>query len=229
MNNGQPIGTPLMHEREVESVSFSSDDKTILTGSEDGTARLSDVASRLPVGQPMEHKETVWSAAFSPDGKTILTGSWDNTARLWDAATGLPIGKSMRHQGWVTSVAFSPDGKSVLTGGFDKMARLWAAPEQLPDDIPRMAAWVRTSTGLDLNEKGSVRDQQRRVAAEPRTPQPTRRRAVSGDRDVAGSHRLWSPSDRAGSLVGRAPTLGGGRVSIRRGGPRSPAEQLGLP
>jgi hypothetical protein len=91
--------------------------------------------------------------------KTILTGSWDNTARLWDAAIGLPIGKTMRHQGFVCSVAFSPDGKSLLTGGFDKMARLWAAPEQLPDDLPRIAAWVRSSTGLDFRAASRVEDQ----------------------------------------------------------------------
>ncbi len=36
-------------------------------------------------------------------------------------------------------------------------ARLWDAPAPLPDDVPRLAAWVEAATGLELDERGSVR------------------------------------------------------------------------
>ena len=73
-------------------MAFSPDGKTILTGSEDKTARLWDAATGRPLGQPIVHSGAVWSVAFSPDWQTILTGSYDETARLWDAATGRPLG-----------------------------------------------------------------------------------------------------------------------------------------
>ena len=35
--------------------------------------------------------------------------------------------------------------------------RLWDAPASLPADLPRLAAWVETATGLALGEQGSIR------------------------------------------------------------------------
>jgi tetratricopeptide (TPR) repeat protein len=100
----------------------------------------------------------VTAVAFSPDGKTILTGCSDNAARLWDAVTGRPIGRPMPHgssrSGWLRA-AFSPDGRFVLTNDFST-ARLWDVPAPLPEDIPRLAAWVAAATGLELDERGSI-------------------------------------------------------------------------
>ena len=75
-------------KRRSRAVAFSPDGKTVLTGSDDGTARLWDAATGKPIGPPLPHQDAVNAVAFSPDGKTVLTGSWDKTARLWDAATG---------------------------------------------------------------------------------------------------------------------------------------------
>jgi len=153
---GRPLGQPMWHEDPVKSVAFSPDGKTILTGCYDKTARLWDAATGRPLGPPMEHSSLVMSVAFSPDGKTILTGCNDKTARLWDAATGQPIGPPMEHSGWVRSVAFSPDGRLLLVSDFST-ARLWDAPAPLPDDVPRLAAWVEAATGIELGQRGSIR------------------------------------------------------------------------
>src|SRR5207249_8194343 len=74
----------------------------------------------------------------------------------WDAATGQPLGQTMEHQGDVWAVAFSPDGKRLLTGSGEGIARLWDAAE-LPDNLPRLSAWVSVVTGLELDEEGAVR------------------------------------------------------------------------
>ena len=154
--SGRLIGRPMAHSDNLTSVAFSPDGKTILTGSMDMTARLWDAASGEPVGPPMRHSDRVASVAFSPDGKTAVTGSYDKTARLWDAASGRPIGPPMQHSGRVRELAFTSDGRFLLTNDLTTV-RGWDTPAPLPDDLPRLAAWVEVTTGLELHERGSIR------------------------------------------------------------------------
>jgi WD40 repeat protein/tetratricopeptide (TPR) repeat protein len=151
---GRPLGPPMPREGPVGLVMFSPDGKIILTGS-DKAVRLWDAATGGPLGPPLEHSAVLMSAAFSPDGKTILTGSGDKTVRLWDVATGRPVGPPLELSDDVGSVTFSPDGRSLHAGG-SRIARIWDVPAPLPDEVPRLAAWVEVATGLGLDEQGSI-------------------------------------------------------------------------
>jgi WD40 repeat protein len=67
----------------VESVSFSPDGQTIVSGGGDSTVRLWDLQGN-PIGEPLRgHKGDVLSVAFSPNGQMIVSGSHDKTVRLW--------------------------------------------------------------------------------------------------------------------------------------------------
>jgi WD40 repeat protein/serine/threonine protein kinase len=113
------------HDASLITASFSPDGQWVVTASEDGTARVWEVASGKAVGEPMRHNGVVKSIAFSPDGKRVATASADGTARVWEAATGKAVGEPLRHDGVVNSVAFDPDGKWVLTASEDGTARVW--------------------------------------------------------------------------------------------------------
>jgi WD40 repeat protein/tRNA A-37 threonylcarbamoyl transferase component Bud32 len=125
LENGKPISRTLPHPLPAKRIDeiqprlwavFSPDSKSVLTGGEDGTARLWDAATGAAKGEPLRHDGPVLSMAFSPDGKIIVTGSYDGTARMWDAATCRQRGPDLRHQGRVLAVDVRFDGQYVLTG-----------------------------------------------------------------------------------------------------------------
>src|SRR5512143_3794015 len=107
----------LGHARATTSVAFSSDGEVVLTGSNDGTARLWRVANGREIRVFKGHTDIVTGVAIrtSDTGCLILTGSLDGTARLWDSLTGEELQLFRNHEA-VLSVALSPDLRFVLTG-----------------------------------------------------------------------------------------------------------------
>ncbi len=117
------------HEGAVIAVAYSPDGKFLLSGGEDQTLKLWDVASGKEVRTFTGHRGTVTSVAFSPGGSLAASGSDDSTVRLWEVASGHEL-KATESFGWkVTSVAFSPDGKFVASAGDDNQVKLWALPK----------------------------------------------------------------------------------------------------
>jgi len=111
------------HKARINSIALSPDGKYALSGSDDKTVRLWDIATGTLERMFEGHGYDVYTAAFSPDDKYILSGSGDHTAKLWDAATGKEI-KTLKHESRVSLVAFSPDGKYALTSSNDGI-KIW--------------------------------------------------------------------------------------------------------
>jgi len=79
---------PIGHTSYVFSVAFSPDGKYALSGSEDKTLKLWEVATGGEVRAFAGHTDYVRSVAFSPDGRYALSGSVDNTLKFWEVDTG---------------------------------------------------------------------------------------------------------------------------------------------
>ncbi len=115
------------HTNVVMGVAISPDGKTLVTGSQDKTARIWDLTNPENPSISLEgHEDYIWSLAMSPDGKTLVTGSGDKTARVWDL-TNLekPPIVLTGHEGKIETLAISPDGKTLVTGSADTTARIW--------------------------------------------------------------------------------------------------------
>jgi hypothetical protein len=116
----------------VYSVAISPNGRLALSGSQDGTARLWDLATGTELARFPGHDGIVQSVAFSPDGRLALTaGAWASGSnfdiRLWEVATRKEIRRLTGHTNTVFTAAFSPDSTKVISGAYDGVARVWNA------------------------------------------------------------------------------------------------------
>ena len=115
----------------INSVVFSPDGRTIVSGNEDGTVWVWDMHTGEHI-QTFRAADWVLSVAFSPDGKTIASGGGNVEGlgpgiHLRDAHTGKLLKTLEGHVYDTLSVCFSPDGKTLASGGEEGNydIRLW--------------------------------------------------------------------------------------------------------
>src|SRR5512145_1797333 len=122
-NLNYPMQIYTGHTKAVWGAAFSVDDKYVLTGSEDGTARLWDRKTGREVRQ-FGCPYLVYQVAFAPDGRSVLTNCGDTSIRLWDPETGKEL-----HQFAPTDFAdqpfFSRDGTRLLAASRDAIVWEW--------------------------------------------------------------------------------------------------------
>jgi hypothetical protein len=99
----------------VYSVVFSPDGTRLLSGSEDHTMRLWDIASGRLIRTFEGHSGSIQSVGFSKDGLRVLSASKDTTLKVWNTESGkllitLLIG---RNDQWL---AISRDGFFAASG-----------------------------------------------------------------------------------------------------------------
>jgi WD40 repeat protein len=142
------------HPQTVHGVAVTSDGKRALSGSEDGTLRLWDVATGREVGRWQGHAGKC-CGIFSPDNRQVLSYGGDGTLRLWDVATGREVRKWQGHAGEVWGGCFLPGGQQIVSYGQDRQLRVWDAgsgkeiqkPVALGDDLAQDRSVAVTSDG----------------------------------------------------------------------------------
>ena len=107
------------HSQNSKTLIPISDNRHIISGSNDSTLRLWDIYSGQTIRQFHTPGLESWEIDHSPDGRTALLASYDGSGRLVDIETGTEIGRFEEDQP-VVSADLSPDGKMALLGtGFD--------------------------------------------------------------------------------------------------------------
>ena len=123
--NPLPRTTLRGHDGAVRSAAFDPGGGQVVTGSDNGTARIWDVRSGRVLHTLRGHKGPVTSAAFSPDGRFVVTAGSDGTARIWDAANGAAHAVLRGHTEPVYAAAFNSGSDLLVTASYDGTARIW--------------------------------------------------------------------------------------------------------
>jgi energy-coupling factor transporter ATP-binding protein EcfA2 len=98
------------HHSTVNSVNFSPDGKTLVSGSGDNTIKLWNVETGKEIRTLKGHDNLVNSVSFSPDGKTLASGSVDKTIKLWNGSNGWDLDALMgRSCAWVRAYLHNPN------------------------------------------------------------------------------------------------------------------------
>jgi WD40 repeat protein len=172
------------HHSPVTELAFSPDGSVIATGSDDGTVRLWDTATRQQTGAPIVHPREecsrgVNAVAFSPDGKALVTACFGRV-RFWDTSTQRELGISLNNQDPISAIALSPTGRTLATASINGTIRLWDVADRR-----------QRGDAMAVGRSGSQSDSRQRrlmaVNAVAFSPDGTRLATANADHTA----RLW--------------------------------------
>lgn len=125
-----PRSTEKAHDKDVNSVAVSPNDKLLASGSQDRTAKLwsleKDGGGNVGLlGVFRGHKRGVWAVCFSPVDQVLATSSADGTTKLWSLQDFSCLKTFEGHDASVLKVVFVSRGTQLLTSGSDGLVKLW--------------------------------------------------------------------------------------------------------
>lgn len=120
--------TEKAHDKDVNSVAVSPNDKLLASGSQDRTAKLWSLTGEGTVnllGVFKGHRRGVWAVCFSPVDQVLATSSADGTTKLWSLQDFSCLKTFEGHDASVLKVIFVSRGTQLLTSGSDGLVKLW--------------------------------------------------------------------------------------------------------
>ncbi|XP_068192924.1 transducin beta-like protein 3 [Antennarius striatus] len=123
-----PRTTEKAHDKDINSVTVSPNDKLLASGCQDRTAKLWSLAGEGDVGLLgvfRGHRRGVWAVCFSPVDQVLATSSADGTTKLWSLQDFSCLKTFEGHDASVLKVVFVSRGTQLLTSGSDGLVKLW--------------------------------------------------------------------------------------------------------
>lgn len=143
------------HKDYISKLAFSPDEKTLLTGSKDGTIQAWDTATGKHRFTCTGHLEGIRGLVFSQDGNTLisLNRPFNPLGNLqqqrWDLNTGDQL--STRFLGIdATSTILSPDGKTLAAHSFGNRYALWDINTDPPRIMDRFILQGYPRSGINV-------------------------------------------------------------------------------
>jgi WD40 repeat protein len=154
LDNGQLAHTLLGHDAAIRSLAFAKDNNRLVSGSDDRTIRVWNLANAQ---QPQQNKlegltASVTAVAFSPDANQVLSGTADHAVRLWNLADATPVMDFAGHTGPILGVGFAANVPFSIST--DRSVRFWNPADgkqtRAFNDQAGTKAWTLSADGTQL-------------------------------------------------------------------------------
>ena len=157
-------------ETGVAAVAFSSDAKTVATGSgvaeKSGEVRFWDAATWKRRDTLAGHADVIETIAFSADDRRLATGAHDRTVILWDLTKRKPLVTTFPCWKDVTPpLRFTPGGKTLLAPvrsdkDTDKITGMeimeWDLADATPNHVPHFGPAAAAISALAFSPDGNL-------------------------------------------------------------------------
>ena len=116
-----------MHKGPVYSVTFTADDKYIVSGSHDQTIAIWDIEEKRLIHQFQNaHQGGINSVVVTSDDKQLVSGSRDKSIAIWDFQCKKLIHRiENAHQGNIWAVAVTEDINYIVSAAEDISIGIW--------------------------------------------------------------------------------------------------------
>ena len=125
-----PVGVMLMSSVSFpycsKRLSFSFDNKYVITTSSDRTIRIWDLKGNLATSMT-GHGDLVVDAYYSPNSSMVYSFSNDRTLKLWDT-DGSEINTFKGHSGAINHAIMDNRNEKIYTASDDGTIRVWLTP-----------------------------------------------------------------------------------------------------
>lgn len=131
------LTTHKAHEKDINSLDVSPNDRLLASGSQDRTAKIFEIeyvvraggkAVRGEVkllGTCKGHKRGVWNVRFGKAERVLATGSGDKTIKLWSLDDFSCVKTFEGHTNSVLRVDFINAGMQLVSAASDGLVKLW--------------------------------------------------------------------------------------------------------
>ncbi|XP_030067433.1 transducin beta-like protein 3 [Microcaecilia unicolor] len=113
------------HDKVINSITVSPNDKLVASGSQDRTAKLWAAEDCSLLGIFRGHKRGIWCVQFSPMDQVLASSSADGTLKLWSLQDFSCLKTFEGHDASVLKLVFVSRGTQLLTSGSDGLLKLW--------------------------------------------------------------------------------------------------------
>jgi hypothetical protein len=103
----------------VMAVAVAPDGQHFVSGTDDGTIALWNLATGRLLLCFHGHEAEVSGLVVTAEGQYIVSASYDRTVKCWELTSGRSVSVHDGHQDWVSGLAVASDARTVLSGAQD--------------------------------------------------------------------------------------------------------------